>query len=107
MRNKLKRLKNKRVCVVGTVQRITINRNDVPCACVVGVRLKDTNKILTNHVWVDGHWIDTQHLKVGDTIQFYGLIRKYRKFSTFRGKPVSDYKFSRIRNLKKISYESV
>ena len=102
MRKKLRTLKNKRACVVGTVQKIHTNDSGQPCVCIVNVRLKDTDKILTDHVWIEGNWIRSENLKVGDKIQFYGLIHEYRKSNRFSRKAVWDYGFSQIRNVKKI-----
>lgn len=91
---------------MGTVGKIHSSDSGKPRACIVNVRLKDSGKVLTDHVWIEGKWIDAEKLKVGDSIQLYGLIRKYRKFNKFRRSPVWDYGFSQIRNVKKISHES-
>ena len=107
MRKKLKTLNNKRFCVVGRVRKMRTPDDGIPHACIVNVRRKDTGETLTNHVWAEGNWIQTENIDVGDTIQFYGLICKYRKFSKLRKKPVFNYGFSQIRNVKKINHESI
>ena len=106
MRKKLRKHKNKRVCATGIVDSVVIKKNDAPCACLINVRRKDSDEILTRHVWVQGNWIQTEKIGKGDKIQFYGLIREYRKFSMLRGEPVSDYNFTQIRNVRKINEPS-